>query len=157
MPGKRKPKKEIAAHDELAVNPKPSLKQTKRKSESDDLLPAKKAKKPRRFAKTEIVEQQESPVVKQEPKDLLTSNGAENTLIKTETKSTKGKKVKKEKTESVESGGQLAQGQMFVGAHISAAGTELIYITINNAFLLLAYLNKHDRPILAGLSIRSSG
>ena len=123
MPGKRKPKNEIAAHDELAVNPKPSLKQTKRKSESGDLLPAKKAKKPRRFAKTEIVEQPESTVVKQEPKDLLPSNGAESTFTKTEAK---GKKVKKEKTESVESGGQLAEGEMFVGAHISAAGIELM-------------------------------
>ena len=120
MPGKRKPKKEIAAHDELAVNPKPSLKQTKRKSESGNLLPAKK---PRRFAKTEIVEQPESTVVKQEPKDLFPSNGVESSFTKTEAK---GKKVKKEKTESVESGGQLAEGEMFVGAHISAAGIELM-------------------------------
>ena len=155
MPGKRKPKKETAAHDELAVNLKPSLKQTKRKSESDDLLPAKKAKKPRQSAKTEIVEQQESPVVKQEPKDLLTSNGVENTFAKTEAKSTKGKKVKKEKTESVESGGQLAEGKMFVGAHISAAGTELMYIATSNAFFLLACLQKRDRLLLAVLLIRS--
>lgn len=117
----KKPKRESKAKEEL----KPVVKQEPPTDSTENNSATVKVKKPKREQKAKEEISESKPVVKQEPATDSTVNySATKTETKVKKEKHKVKQVKREKTDCVESGGQLAEGDMFVGAHVSAAGKD---------------------------------